>query len=111
MNQEKPNNVNLDIDTKVAEGTYSNLAIISHSSTEFVMDFAQIFPGGQNPVVRQRVILNPVHAKRLLAALADNVKKYENQYGTIRDIDQERNAERGGRMGTVPMDMLPKGNA
>ncbi len=92
------------------DGTYSNLAIISHSVSEFCIDFAQMLPGNPegNAVVRQRIIMVPQHAKRLLAALMDNVQKYEKTFGTIllpTPIDEE------GRGGTVPFDINPSGNA
>ena len=97
------NKLNLSISDPVAAGTYSNLAIISHSPTEVTVDFAQVLPGTQNnAVVRQRIIMNPIHAKRLLMALTDNIKRYEAQFGTI--------VEPQG--GTVPYDMvIPQGKA
>lgn len=80
------NNQQLQIELKpeVAEGIYSNLAILTHSGSEFVADFIQMMPGMPKAQVRSRVIMAPEHAKRLLMALQDNVKKYEQQFGTIR---------------------------
>ena len=80
------NNQQLQIELKpeVAEGMYSNLAILTHSSSEFVADFIQMMPGMQKAQVKSRIILAPEHAKRLLMALQDNVQKYEKQFGTIR---------------------------
>lgn len=80
------NNQQLQIELKpeVAEGIYSNLAILTHSSSEFVADFVQMMPGMQKAQVRSRIIMAPEHAKRLLMALQDNVQKYEKQFGTIR---------------------------
>ena len=80
------NNQQLQIELKpeVAEGTYSNLAILTHSSSEFVADFVQMMPGMQKAQVRSRIIMAPEHAKRLLMALQDNVQKYEKQFGPIR---------------------------
>lgn len=72
----------------MAEGVYSNLAIINHSPSEFVLDFIQMMPGLKQAKVKSRVILTPQHAKRLMKALIDNVKKFEDQNGTIKDIDQ-----------------------
>lgn len=63
--------------------TYSNLAIITHSETEFIIDFAQMMPGLPKPMVRERTIMAPEHAKRLLNALTDNIAKYESQFGQI----------------------------
>ncbi len=79
------NNQQLQIELKpeVAEGIYSNLAILTHSSSEFVADFIQMMPGMPKAQVRSRIIMAPEHAKRLLMALQDNVQKYEKQFGTI----------------------------
>lgn len=88
---------------EVAIGVYSNLAIISHSPTEFTVDFAQMLPGTPNANVRSRVIMNPVHAKRLLSALADNIQKYEKNYGPINEPSAPK------MLGdTVPYDLLGK---
>ena len=80
------NNQQLQIELKpeVAEGIYSNLAILTHSSSEFVADFIQMMPGMPKAQVRSRIVMAPEHAKRLLMALQDNVQKYEKQFGTIR---------------------------
>lgn len=79
-------NKGLDIEYRpdMVKESYSNLAIITHSSSEFVMDFAQMAPGYQKPSVRSRIIMTPDHAKRLLAALSENIKKFEDQFGEIR---------------------------
>jgi hypothetical protein len=77
------NQLSIDLPEDIAEGVYSNLAIITHSSSEFVVDFVRIVPNAPKAKVKSRVILTPEHAKRLLAALADNVQKYERQFGTI----------------------------
>lgn len=76
--------MNINISPEVASGKYSNLAIIGHSATEFILDFAAVLPGAKAAQVQSRVILAPEHAKRLLAALQDNVQKYEQQFGEIR---------------------------
>ena len=73
----------IELKPEVAEGTYSNLAILTHSSSEFVADFVQMMPGMAKAQVKSRIIMAPEHAKRLLMALQDNVKKYEQQFGTI----------------------------
>ena len=85
-NPQNPNSNQFQIELKpeVAEGTYANLAIISHSSSEFLLDFVRVLPGVAKGQVKSRVILTPEHAKRLLLALQDNISKYENQFGTIR---------------------------
>lgn len=78
----------IEISDETAKGVYSNLAMIAHSKTEFVLDFVQILPGVECPKVRSRVIVTPEHAKRLLAALADNIGKYEQVFGEIRLQDE-----------------------
>jgi hypothetical protein len=79
----KANKLNIDLPEEIAEGVYSNLAIIAHSNSEFVVDFVRIVPNTPKAKVKSRVILTPEHAKRLAAALADNIKKYEKQFGPI----------------------------
>ena len=87
MDNNKKNQLNIDLPETVADGVYSNLAIISHSPTEFVVDFAQIVPAMQKAKVRSRVIMTPQNAKRLFRALADNLNKYEQNFGPIKDIN------------------------
>lgn len=76
--------INIELSPEVAEGVYSNLAIISHSSSEFVLDFIRIMPGTPKAKVKSRIVLTPEHAKRLLTALQENVAKYEQQFGKIK---------------------------
>jgi hypothetical protein len=73
----------IDITPDVAGGTYSNLAMVSHSPADFVVDFLCLLPGMPRPLVKSRIVMAPEHAKRLLIALNDNVKKYENMFGEI----------------------------
>lgn len=80
----KQGQINIELTEEVAQGTYSNLAIITHSSSEFVLDFVRIMPGTPKAQVKSRVVLTPEHAKRLMLALEDNVKKYEGQHGPIK---------------------------
>lgn len=82
--EKQENQLQIDLPADVAEGTYSNLAIISHSSSEFVLDFVRIMPGAPKAKVKSRIVLTPEHAKRLLMALDDNIAKYEQQFGKIR---------------------------
>lgn len=84
MDEKKKNQLNIELSEEVAQGTYSNLAIITHSTSEFVLDFVRIMPGIPKANVKSRVILTPEHAKRLLLALEDNVKKYEKMHGIIK---------------------------
>ncbi|MEE2772179.1 MAG: DUF3467 domain-containing protein [Bacteroidota bacterium] len=91
MNEEKKNKqgrINIELDEAVAEGTYSNLAIINHSVSEFVVDFVNIMPGRPKSKVKSRIILTPQHAKRLLKALGENVAKFEQAHGEIRDYEK-----------------------
>lgn len=81
--EETQNQISIELSTEVARGHYSNLAMVAHSQTEFVVDFIQLMPGVQKGEVRARIILPPEHAKRLVAALKDNVEKYEKQFGKI----------------------------
>ena len=80
---EEKKGLQIELTPEVAEGIYSNLAIISHSSSEFVIDFARTMPGVPKAPVKSRVVLAPEHAKRLLLALQENLAKYEKQFGTI----------------------------
>ncbi len=82
------NQLNIELPEEVAEGVYSNLAIISHSHTEFVLDFVRIMPNVPKAKVKARVVLTPPHAKRLMRALMDNVKKFESQFGVIDEPEQ-----------------------
>lgn len=73
----------IELKQDVAKGTYSNLAIITHSRSEFIIDFATMLPGIPKPEVSNRIIMTPEHAKRLYLALQDNISKYESQHGTV----------------------------
>ena len=84
------NQLNIELKEDIAQGVYSNLAIISHSSSEFVLDFVRIMPGIPKAEVKSRIILTPEHAKRLLLALSENMGKFEAAHGQVK-ID-----ERGG---------------
>lgn len=86
--QKNPNQINIELSEEIAQGVYSNLAVITHSSSEFVLDFVRIMPGVPKAKVKSRVILTPEHAKRLLLALQDNIKKYESMHGGIRNADK-----------------------
>lgn len=80
--------INIEISEETAEGIYSNLAIISHSNAEFVVDFIRMMPNVPKAKVKARIVLTPQHAKRLLYALKDNVQKYEMQFGKIDEPEQ-----------------------
>jgi hypothetical protein len=87
-NADQPNQINIEISEEVAEGTYANLAIITHSHAEFVIDFVSVMPGTPKSKVKSRIIFTPMHAKRFLKALEDNVNRYEAANGTIQDLEQ-----------------------
>ena len=84
MDNQQQNNIQIELSDEVAQGIYSNLAVISHSASEFVIDFVSLLPGTPKAKVKSRIVLTPEHAKRLMHALIDNVKKYESQFGEIR---------------------------
>ena len=85
--EKKQEGLNIELTEEVAEGTYSNIAIINHSPSEFVVDFIQMMPGVPKAKVKSRIILTPQHAKRLMNALNDNISKFQEQHGEIKDID------------------------
>ncbi len=80
---DKEQQINIELDEQMAEGTYSNLAVITHSHSEFVLDFVRLMPGVPKAKVKSRVIMTPEHAKRLMKALEENIKKFESQHGQI----------------------------
>ena len=85
--KQKQQQLNIELSEEVAQGVYSNLAVITHSSSEFVVDFVRIMPGIPKANVKSRVILTPEHAKRLLHALQDNIGKYEAVHGPIKHVN------------------------
>jgi len=96
MEDNKNNQLNIELNEEVAQGTYSNLAIITHSNAEFVIDFVRVVPGVPKAKVKSRIILTPEHAKRLMGALNDNITKYESIHGKIKNTD-------GGGTPNIPM--------
>ena len=100
-NDKKPGQINIELDEAVAEGIYSNLAIINHSVSEFVIDFVSIMPGIPKSKVKSRIILTPQHAKRLLKALGENVARFEKSHGEIKDYEQP----------PIPLNFGPTGQA
>lgn len=85
---EQPGQLNIEISEEVSEGQYANLAIITHSHAEFVIDFVNVMPGTPKSKVKSRIILTPFHAKRFMKAMLDNIKKFESANGTIQDMEQ-----------------------
>ncbi len=81
------NQINIELSEEIAEGIYSNLAIITHSNQEFILDFIKMMPGIPKAKVKARIVLTPQHAKRFLKALQENIKKFEGQNGEIADME------------------------
>ena len=82
----KENNINIELDESIAQGLYSNLVIVNHSPTEFVLDFINVMPGAPKAQVRSRIILTPEHTKKFINALAENLDKYEKSFGKIKNF-------------------------
>ncbi len=99
--KEQQEQINIELDESIAEGVYSNLAIINHSSSEFVLDFVSIMPGLPKAKVKSRIVLTPQHAKRLIKALVDNVHRFELAHGEIKDTEQA----------PIPLNFGPTGQA
>ena len=85
---EQPNQLNIEISEETSEGQYANLAIITHSHAEFVIDFVNVMPGTPKSKVKSRIILTPFHAKRFMKAMIENVNKFEAANGPIQDMEQ-----------------------
>ncbi|PKP24910.1 MAG: DUF3467 domain-containing protein [Bacteroidetes bacterium HGW-Bacteroidetes-2] len=101
QNKPKQGQINIELDEAIAQGIYSNLAIINHSVSEFVVDFVTIMPGTPKSKVKSRIILTPQHAKRFLKALNDNIKRFESAHGEIKDFEQP----------SIPLNFGPTGEA
>ena len=97
----KENNINIELDESIAQGLYSNLVIVNHSPTEFVLDFINVMPGAPKAKVRSRIILTPDHTKKFINALAENLDKYEKSFGKIKNFQKE----------VIPISFGPKGEA
>ncbi len=91
MDGKKQQQLNIELSEEVAQGTYSNLAIITHSTSEFVVDFVRLMPGVPKANVKSRIILTPENAKKLLMALQDNIAKYESMHGKIKVTEGSAN--------------------
>ncbi|RRD02151.1 DUF3467 domain-containing protein [Prevotella sp. OH937_COT-195] len=88
-NKNQQGGLQMELPQDVAQGHYANFAIITHSSSDFVLDFARILPGVPKAQVKSRVILAPEHAKRLLQAMQENIMRYETQFGKIQIPNQQ----------------------
>jgi Protein of unknown function (DUF3467) len=84
---QQPSQLNIEISEEVAEGDYANLAIITHSHAEFVIDFVNVMPGTPKSKVKSRIILTPQHAKRFMKALTENITRFESMNGKIQDLE------------------------
>ena len=100
-NNQQQGHINIELDEKIAERVYSNLAIINHSASEFVIDFVTIMPGVPKAKVKSRIVLTPQHAKRFLKALGENIHRYEIANGEIKDVEQPH----------IPLNFGPAGQA
>ena len=100
-NQQPQGQINIELDEKTAGGIYSNLAIINHSASEFVLDFVSIMPGIPKAKVKSRIVLTPQHAKRLLKAIGENIHRFESAHGEIKDTEQP----------PIPLNFGPAGQA
>jgi len=85
-NQDQNNQINIELSEEMAEGIYSNLAMIAHSNSEFVIDFIRMMPGVPKAKVKSRIVMTPEHAVRFLQALKDNVERYQETFGDIKDM-------------------------
>jgi uncharacterized protein (DUF1778 family) len=101
-NKPKDAQLNIELPEDIADGIYSNLAIINHSVSEFVVDFISIMPGKPKAKVKSRIVLTPQHAKRFMKALADNIKKFEQANGEIEENEKVPN---------IPLNFGPAGQA
>jgi hypothetical protein len=98
------NQLNIELPEDIAEGIYSNLAVIAHSNSEFIIDFLRLVPNVPKTKVKSRIILTPQHAKRLLRALAENINKFEALHGPIKEPDPNSG-------GLPPMGFTPTAQA
>lgn len=89
MEEQKKNQINIELTDEIAQGIYSNLAIITHSHSEFIVDFIKMMPGAPKAKVKSRIILTPQHAKRLYRALKENIAKFEAIHGEIKVPETE----------------------
>lgn len=85
---DKGQQINIELSEEVAEGEYVNLAMIAHSNSEFVIDFIKMMPGVPKAKVKSRIVITPEHAKRLLMALKDNIDKYEDAFGPVKQSEE-----------------------
>ncbi|MBQ7041393.1 MAG: DUF3467 domain-containing protein [Muribaculaceae bacterium] len=110
-NNNKKNEIKIELTPEVANGHYSNLAVISHSANEFFVDFITVAPNMPQAKVQSRIIMNPENAKNLLFALRDNIQKYESIFGEIKRKMPVNNPNNNGGNGEIPNPFIMGGNA
>lgn len=103
-NEPKAKQIQVELDEKVGTGEYSNLAIVTHSPAEFILDFTQVMPGLPKARVRARIIMAPIHARAFSMALNENIQKYEARFGDIQVSQDEWAKEFGFKL---PPDIVP----
>ena len=111
MEQNKKNEIKIELSPEVASGLYSNLTVISHSANEFFLDFVALAPNAPSAKVQSRIILNPENAKNLLFALRDNIAKYEATFGEIQRKLPINNPNSGNNPGAIPHPFIKGGHA
>jgi len=99
-NLKQPQQINIELDEKTAEGIYSNLAVISHSQAEFIIDFTRLMPGNPRAKVQARIVMTPQHCKLLMNALTDNIRKFEKSHGEIK-LDGQMEGNNSFPMGFI----------
>ena len=107
--EEQNQQLEIDLSAEIAQGTYANLSLIAHSSSEFIIDFVRLMPGIPKPEVKSRIIMTPENAKRLMLALQDNIRKYEADNGTIILGQHEQRSQRHNNTPKLPLNI--KGDA
>lgn len=89
MEEKKTAEIKIEIDEQTSNGIYSNLALITHSESEFILDFIFFQPQNQKAKVRSRIITSPAHIKKIITALQDNIAKYEAKFGQIKEVNPQ----------------------
>lgn len=87
--QPQDQQLNIELTEETADGTYANLVIITHSFAEFVFDYVNVMPNVPKAKVKSRIVMTPQHAKRMMRALIENIKRFEGQHGTIKEQEQQ----------------------
>tara|TARA_B100000029_G_scaffold515653_1_gene623772 strand:- start:20 stop:343 length:324 start_codon:yes stop_codon:yes gene_type:complete len=99
----KQHQIKIELDDSIGQGEYSNFAVVTHSPAEFIMDYIRVLPGMTKSKVKSRIIMAPMHAKTLMMALQDNIKKFEDKFGSIK-VAKQSNLKQGIKL---PDETLP----